>query len=78
MSRAPFLMEVSGSDPSRNLQEFIARAKAEKLSFASGGIGGPPHMAAVMFMRNQGLDLTGVPYKATASRCRTWPRVGST
>ncbi|MEJ8851205.1 tripartite tricarboxylate transporter substrate binding protein [Variovorax rhizosphaerae] len=63
MSRAPFVMEVASTDPSRDLKEFIARAKKEHLSFASGGIGGPPHMAAVMFLKNQGLDLTPVPYK---------------
>lgn len=63
MSRAPFVMEVAATDPSRNIREFVARAKKENLTFASGGIGGPPHMAAVMFLKSQGLDMTMVPYK---------------
>lgn len=63
MGRAPFVMEVPATDPSRDIKEFVARAKKEKLTFASGGIGGPPHMAAVMFLKNQGLDMTMVPYK---------------
>lgn len=66
MSRAPFLMEVASADPSRDLKEFVARAKKENLTFASGGIGGPPHMAAVMFLKNQGLDMTMVPYKGNS------------
>ncbi|WPB55908.1 Bug family tripartite tricarboxylate transporter substrate binding protein [Xylophilus sp. GOD-11R] len=63
MSRLPFMMLVGATDPSRNLAEFIARARTDKLTFASGGIGGPPHMAAAMFFRQQGLDVATVPYK---------------
>ena len=67
LARAPFLMEVAATDPSKTLQEFIARARKETLSFASGGIGGPPHMSAVMFLKNQRLDLTMVPYRGNGA-----------
>ncbi|MDF3836702.1 tripartite tricarboxylate transporter substrate binding protein [Cupriavidus basilensis] len=66
MARSPMIMLVSANDPSRNVKEFIVRAKSDKLSFASGGVGGPPHMAAAMFLRMQGLELTNVPYKGNS------------
>ena len=67
MARSPFIMEVPASEPSSTLKEFIARAKKDKLSFASGGIGGPPHMAAVMFLRSQGIEMNMIPYKGNGA-----------
>ncbi|WP_035883417.1 Bug family tripartite tricarboxylate transporter substrate binding protein [Cupriavidus metallidurans] len=66
MARSPMIMLVSPDNPSRNLKEFVARAKSTTLSFASGGFGGPPHMAAAMFLKMQGLELTNVPYKGNS------------
>jgi tripartite-type tricarboxylate transporter receptor subunit TctC len=67
LSRVPFIMEVPVSEPSNSIKEFVARAWKDKLSFASGGIGGPPHMAAVMFLRAQGIEMTAVTYKGNGA-----------
>ncbi|WPB55914.1 tripartite tricarboxylate transporter substrate binding protein [Xylophilus sp. GOD-11R] len=67
MTRSPQVMVIGGEEPGRNLQEFIARARIEKLSFASGGLGAPPHISALLFLKSQNLDLTNVLYKGTGA-----------
>ena len=57
---------VSPSAPFKNVQEMIAYAKTNKgkLSFASNGAGGFPHMSMEMLRVAAGLfDYTHVPYK---------------
>ena len=48
-----------------NVQELIALAKAApgKLNFASSGVGAPPYLAAVVFQKMTGTQLTHVPYR---------------
>lgn len=69
MNEAPLLMVSAPSLPHRNLGELIASAKAtpNKLSFASGGFGTTPHMAAAILMHQAGLRITHVPYKGMAT-----------
>jgi tripartite-type tricarboxylate transporter receptor subunit TctC len=62
-----FLM-VHPSVPAKNLNEFVAFARANpgKLSYGSAGSGSSPHIAAEMFKRAAGIDATHVPYKGAA------------
>lgn len=64
----PYLLVINASLPVKNLQEFIAYAKARpgKLSFASSGIGGTPHLCIEMLKMMAGIDLLHVPYKGGA------------
>ena len=59
------VLVVHPSVPVRTLQEFIAYAKANpgKLRFGSSGFGGPPHLAAELFIQATGVKLVHVPYK---------------
>jgi tripartite-type tricarboxylate transporter receptor subunit TctC len=54
--------------PINNLNELIAYAKANpgKLSFASSGAGGSPHLAGEMLKLCAGIDLLHVPYKGAS------------
>ena len=63
----PLIMEVHPSVPATTIPEFIAYAKANpgKLNMASGGIGGPQHIAGELFKFMAGVDLTHIPYKGT-------------
>src|SRR5262249_17258253 len=63
----PLVMEVHPSVPATTVPEFIAYAKANpgKLNMASGGIGGPQHIAGELFKFMAGVDLTHIPYKGT-------------
>jgi tripartite-type tricarboxylate transporter receptor subunit TctC len=65
----PHVLEVHPSVPARTVPEFIAYAKANpgKLNFASGGIGSTQHLAAEMFKRMSGTDITHVPYKGSGA-----------
>jgi tripartite-type tricarboxylate transporter receptor subunit TctC len=51
-----------------NVAEMLAKAKAapDTLTFASGGIGSPQHVAMEIFMKETGIKLRHVPYKGAA------------
>ena len=63
MVRAPSLMLVSASAPDGSVPAFVERARRQKLTYASAGVGGPPHLAAALFFRQAGVDMLHVPYK---------------
>jgi tripartite-type tricarboxylate transporter receptor subunit TctC len=64
----PVVMVVPNVSPARTLAEFIALAKqnAGKLTYASPGYGTSPHLAAELFKRVAGIELTHVPYRGAA------------
>lgn len=64
----PYMLVINASLPVKNLAEFIAYAKARpgKLSFASSGVGGTPHLCIEMLKVMAGIDLLHVPYKGGA------------
>ena len=65
----PLMLVISPSIPAKNLRELIAYAKANpgKLSFASSGAGGAPHMSGELFMSMAGIEMTHVPYKGSTA-----------
>ena len=58
------VMEVLPTFPAKTVPEFIAYAKANpgKINMASGGIGGPQHIAGELFKYMAGVNLVHVPY----------------
>lgn len=50
----------------RTLPELVARAKAEKLGYASGGAGVPGHLSMELLQSMAGFEMTHVPYKGPA------------
>ena len=61
-------MVINAAVPARNLQEFIAYAKAnpDKLAYASAGSGSTNHLSAEMFDKAAGIHMLHVPYKGGA------------
>lgn len=61
----PFVLAVTNSLPAKNVQELVALAKAqpEKLTYASSGSGGSPHLSAETFKLATGTKILHVPYK---------------
>jgi tripartite-type tricarboxylate transporter receptor subunit TctC len=61
----PSVLVVNPKTPAKNLQEFIAYAKANpnKLNAASSGIGGSAHLALEMLKREAGVEIEHIPYK---------------
>ncbi|WP_423454736.1 Bug family tripartite tricarboxylate transporter substrate binding protein [Ottowia sp. VDI28] len=64
----PLVLDVGSSSPARSLQQLVADAKANpgKLNYGSSGIGNSAYLAAAMFAREAGIELTHVPYKGNA------------
>jgi len=63
-----FVMVVHPSVPARSVKELIAlaRSKPGQVTYSSSGPGGAPHLAAELFKRMAGVDMTHIPYKASA------------
>ncbi len=59
----PLIMVVPSSSPAHSVKEFIAYAKASKLSYASSGHGTSLHLAGELFKRRAGIEMTHVPYR---------------
>ncbi|MBI3069223.1 MAG: tripartite tricarboxylate transporter substrate binding protein [Betaproteobacteria bacterium] len=60
-----YLLVVHPSMPTKSVKELIALARSSpgKLTFASPGIGGPPHLATELLKSLTGADMVHVPYK---------------
>lgn len=63
----PNLMVVPVNSPAKTLADFIARAKREKITFATPGVGSSPHLAAELFKHMAQIDMTHVPYRGVAA-----------
>lgn len=64
--RAPVVVGVHPSVPVTSLQELIALVKSQpgRHSYASAGIGTPPHLVAEQLRLSLGLDLVHIPYSS--------------
>jgi tripartite-type tricarboxylate transporter receptor subunit TctC len=65
LATSPIFLVVHPSVPAKNLQEFIAYAKAnpDKLSFATTGYGSSFHLATEQLIQRTGIKMTHVPYR---------------
>lgn len=63
----PLYLVVNPAMPVKNVQEFVAYAKAHpgKISFGSIGTGSSLHLAGEMFKTAAGVDMLHVPYKGS-------------
>jgi tripartite-type tricarboxylate transporter receptor subunit TctC len=59
----PYFMFVPNSLPAKSVREFIALARASKLTLASPGTGTAPHLTGELFTRTAGIEMTHVPYR---------------
>jgi tripartite-type tricarboxylate transporter receptor subunit TctC len=66
---APTLLVVNTSLPVNTVAELIALARAHpaKLNYASNATGGSAHLAAELFKRLSGVELTRISYKGNAA-----------
>ncbi|WP_165585626.1 tripartite tricarboxylate transporter substrate binding protein [Roseococcus sp. SYP-B2431] len=67
ISQQPFLLTVQPSVPARDLPGFLAwlRARGDKATFATTGVGAASHLAGELLKRLAGVDFTVVPYRGT-------------
>jgi tripartite-type tricarboxylate transporter receptor subunit TctC len=59
-----FVIAVHPDVPADTIEELIAYAKANpgRIRYGSSGVGGAPHMGAVLFASQAGIEMTHVPY----------------
>jgi tripartite-type tricarboxylate transporter receptor subunit TctC len=68
IGRAPNVMVVNSSLPTKTVPEFIAYANANpgKISMASAGVGSASHLSGELFKMMAGVSLVHVPYRGQA------------
>jgi tripartite-type tricarboxylate transporter receptor subunit TctC len=61
----PFVLMATPSFAAKSPKELVAMAKADpdKVTFASSGSGGSPHLTAEIFQQATGTRMTHIPYK---------------
>jgi tripartite-type tricarboxylate transporter receptor subunit TctC len=66
---APHVLVINPSLPVKNLQEFIAYAKAHpgKLNYGSGGNGTNTHLGGELLKKEAGVSLVHIPYKGAGA-----------
>ena len=62
----PMLVIVSPDSPVKTLADLVAKAKTEKLSYASAGAGSTMHIIGEVINSEAGIKTTHVPYKGVA------------
>ncbi len=68
VGEVPYVLVVPASSPARDLDGFIAHAKANKgkLSYGSVGAGSSVHLGVELLKQHAQIDLLHVPYKGSA------------
>lgn len=68
VAELPLIMTINSARPMQSAADVVAYAKANpgKLSFASSGNGGAPHLAGELFKVVSGIDMVHVPYRGSA------------
>jgi tripartite-type tricarboxylate transporter receptor subunit TctC len=68
VAATPHILIVAPDFPAKNVQELLARARAEpgKLAFASSGVGNSDHLCGELFNLMAGIQAVHVPYKGGA------------
>lgn len=69
LATSPYVLVVHPGLPATNLRELIAHLKANpgKFNMSASAIGSPQHLAAELFKRSAGVDVTLVPYKGSGA-----------
>jgi tripartite-type tricarboxylate transporter receptor subunit TctC len=64
----PLVLNVNPAAPAQNFDDFVKWVKAQpgKISYASPGMGSPPHLAMELLAQRLGLSMVHVPYKGSA------------
>jgi tripartite-type tricarboxylate transporter receptor subunit TctC len=67
VARSTFLVVAGPKVPVSSITDLIALAKSQpgKLTYASSGVGGPPHLAAELLKRAADFDMRMIPYGGT-------------
>jgi tripartite-type tricarboxylate transporter receptor subunit TctC len=57
------MLAVNPALPVHSVRELVELARKRRLSYATPGVGTPPHLATELFLRSAHIEATHVPYK---------------
>ncbi len=68
LGRTPIIVAIHPALPVQSLNDLVAlaRKRPDQLSYGSGGIGSPLHLAGELFNQTAGVKILHVPFKGTA------------
>jgi len=66
LATAPNLFLASNQLGVKTIPELIAKAKTQKITYGTPGVGSQLHLAMELFKEKAGIDITHVPYRGTA------------
>jgi tripartite-type tricarboxylate transporter receptor subunit TctC len=68
IANIPTFFAVPAASPIQNIADLIKRARnpANRVTYASGGVGSPQHLASEMFKAFAGVDLTHIPFRGAS------------
>jgi len=69
VTKVPFVLNVSSRVPARNLDEFVAwaRAQPQGVSYGTTGVGTSNHITGILVANALGIKMVDVPYKGNAA-----------
>lgn len=62
----PTFFAVPAASPVRTVQDLVRKAKTGRVTYSSGGVGSPQHLASEMFKSYAGVPMEHVPYRGAA------------
>lgn len=66
VANIPTFFAVPASSPVRTIADLIQRARRGRVTYSSGGVGSPQHLATEMFNAYTGVKLEHVPYRGAS------------
>lgn len=66
IANIPTFFAVQGSSPIKTIDDLIKAAKTQRITYSSGGVGSPQHLATEMFNAYTGTKLEHVPYRGAS------------
>jgi tripartite-type tricarboxylate transporter receptor subunit TctC len=70
LGTSPLVFVVTNSVPAKSMKEFVeyvGKQTPGSVNYASPGVGSVHHLTMEMFLQNTGIQMTHVPYKASAN-----------
>lgn len=67
VANIPTFFAVPAASPVRTVQDLVRRARAGRVTYASGGVGSPQHLASEMFKSFAGVPMEHVPYRGASA-----------
>lgn len=66
VANIPTFFAVPATSPVQNVQDLIKRARNGRVTYSSGGVGSPQHLASEMFKSYTGAPIEHVPYRGAS------------